>query len=289
MTRIDAHQHFWQLARGDYAWLAGDEPALAPLRRDFLPADLAPLMRTHDVARTVLVQAADSVAETEFLLALAARHDFIGGVVGWVDLADPGAADTIARLAERPALKGLRPMLQDLPDDDWIARAPQPESLRAMHRHGLAFDALVKPRHLAPLLRFVHAWPDLPVVIDHAAKPPLSADWNGEAMRTWRHDMAALAAHPQVACKLSGLLTEMAPADAADRARALERLRPVLDALLTWFGPARLMWGSDWPVLGLAAGYDAWCDLADTLLAPLAEHEQAQVLFESARRFYDIE
>jgi L-fuconolactonase len=289
MMRIDAHQHFWQLARGDYGWLNGTEPALAPLRRDFAPDDLMPLMRTHGVARTVLVQAADSIAETEFMLALAAKHDFIGGVAGWVDLADPTAAAAIARLAERPALKSLRPMLQDLPDGEWIARAPQPEALRAMHRHGLAFDALVKPRHLAPLLRFVHAWPDLAVVIDHAAKPPLAEAWDGEAMRAWRHDMAALAAHPQVACKFSGLLTEMLPADVADRERTLERLRPVLDALLTWFGPERLMWGSDWPVLTLAAGYDAWVDIGDALLAPLAEHEQAQVLVETARRFYGIE
>jgi L-fuconolactonase len=289
MTRIDAHQHFWQPARGDYTWLEGTGEALAPLRRDFLPDELAPLLRTHGVAHTVLVQAAESVAETEFMLGLASRHDFIGGVVGWVDLSDPEAAGTIAQLAERPALKGLRPMLQDLPEDDWIERAPQPEALRALQRHGLCFDALVKPRHLAPLLRFVHAWPDLPVVIDHAAKPPLAADWHDASMQAWRHDMAALAAQPQVSCKLSGLLTEMAKPDLQSEKRILDRLFPVVDVLLACFGPERLMWGSDWPVLTLAAGYDAWVSASDALLAPLAEHEQAQVLHETARRFYDLD
>src|SRR5215471_16341420 len=127
MPRIDAHQHFWQPARGDYGWLSADDPALVPLQRDFLPADLAPVLRAHDVARTVLVQAAPSVAETEFMLALAARHEFVGGVVGWVDIASPEAAAQVERLAAQPALKGLRPMLQDLPDPDWIAHAPRPE------------------------------------------------------------------------------------------------------------------------------------------------------------------
>ncbi len=288
MTRIDAHQHFWQPARGDYAWLRPDDPAVAPLVRDFLPDELQPLLQAHGVARTVLVQAAESVAETEFMLALADRHDFVGGVVGWVDLARPDAPATLVRLAAHPALKAVRPMLQDLPDDDWILRAPRPEALRELLRLGLRFDALVKPRQLAALRRFVQDRPELPVVIDHAAKPPLAARWNDESMRAWRRDMAAFAQAPQVACKLSGLLTEMAAADRASRARAVEILRPVVDALLGWFGPARLMWGSDWPVLTLAGGYDDWVAIADELLAPLAVGERAQVLHGTARRFYGL-
>jgi len=288
MPRIDAHQHFWQPARGDYGWLAVDDPALAPLQRDFLPSDLAPLLRAHDVVRTVLVQAAPSVAETEFMLALAERHEHVGGVVGWVDLAAPEGPAQIARLAARPALKGLRPMLQDLPDPDWIANAPSPESLRAMLAHGLRFDALVKPPQLPGLRRFVEAWPTLPVVIDHAAKPPLASGWDEAPMQAWRREMAALAAHPQVSCKLSGLLTELAPADRGARARMLDRLRPVADALLAWFGPRRLMWGSDWPVLTLAAGYDEWVAVADALLTPLAIDERALVLHGTARRFYGL-
>jgi len=289
MQRIDAHQHFWRPARGDYAWLRAGDAALAPLLRDFLPESLAPLLRAHDVARTVLVQAAESVAETEFLLAIAQAHDFVAGVVGWVDLADPGGAATLVRLAADERLKGVRPMLQDQPRDDWLLHAPHPATLRTLQALGLRLDALVRPRHLGALLQFARAWPALPVVVDHAAKPPLAASWNDEAMRAWRRDMAALAAAPQVACKLSGLLTELAPADAGSPALAGARLRPVVDALLGWFGPERLMWGSDWPVLTLAARYADWVALSDDLLAPLSNTERAQVLHGSARRFYGLD
>ena len=288
MQRTDAHQHFWRIARGDYAWLRADDPGVAPLVRDFLPDALAPLLRAHGVTRTVLVQATESVAETEFLLALAAEHDFVAGVVGWVDLADTNAAATLDRLAADDRLKGLRPMLQDLPADDWIVDAPRPDAMRALQRLGLRFDALVKPRQLAALARFARAWPDLPIVIDHAAKPPLASDWDDTPMRAWRHDMAALAAMPRVACKISGLLTELRPTDAASRVRATDRLRPVVDALFGWFGPARLMWGSDWPVLALAGGYDDWVAVSDALFEPLSADERAQVLHGTAQRFYGL-
>ena len=288
MPRIDAHQHFWQLARGDYAWLRADDPRVAPLVRDFLPDALAPLLRAHDVTRTVLVQAAESVAETEFMLALAAANEFIAGVVGWVDLAHADAAATLARLAADERLKSVRPMLQDLPADDWIVDAPRPDALRTLHRLGLRFDALVRPRQLAPLARFARAWPELPIVIDHAAKPPLATAWNDEAMRTWRRDMAALAAAPQVCCKISGLLTELDPPDRASPARAMERLSPVVDALLGWFGPERLMWGSDWPVLTLAGTYSDWVSVSDALLGALSAGERAQVLHGSAQHFYGL-
>lgn len=288
MQRIDAHQHFWQPARGDYGWLRADEPAVAPLVRDWLPDDLAPLLHAHAVTSTVLVQAAESVAETEYLLTLAAAHDVVAGVVGWVDLTRVDAAGTLARLAEDARFKGVRPMLQDLPEPDWILQAPHPDVLRTLQALGLRLDALVEPRQLAALLRFVRAWPELPLVVDHAAKPPLHADWNDASMRSWRRDMAALAAAPQVSCKLSGLLTEMPRADAASPARAIERLRPVVDSLLGWFGPERLMWGSDWPVLTLAGGYADWVAISDTLLEPLSGAEQSLVLQGTARRFYAL-
>lgn len=288
MQRIDAHQHFWQLARGDYAWLRADDPGVAPLVRDFLPDALMPLLHTHEVTRTVLVQATESVAETEFLLNLAATHEFIAGVVGWVDLAAADAAATLARLAADDRLKGVRPMLQDLPADDWIVDAPRPDALRTLQRLGLRFDALVRPRQLVHLARFARTWPELPIVIDHAAKPQLAAAWNDAAMQAWRRDMAALAAAPQVCCKISGLLTELAPLDRATPARATERLRPVVEALLGWFGPERLMWGSDWPVLTLAGSYADWISVSDALLDPLSAAERAQVLHGTAQRFYGL-
>ena len=288
MQRVDAHQHFWQIARGDYAWLRADDPGVAPLVRDFMPDALAPLLRAHGVTRTVLVQATETAAETEFMLALAASHASVAGVVGWVDLARPDAVATLERLAANDRLKGVRPMLQGLPADDWIVVAPRPEAVRTLQRLGLRFDALVKPRQLEPLARFARAWPGLPVVIDHAAKPPLASAWNDAAMQAWRREMAALAALPHVACKISGLLTELSPADRTSRAQSIDCLRPVIDALLGWFGPGRLMWGSDWPVLTLAGGYDDWVAVSDALLGPLSADERAQVLHGTARRFYGI-
>lgn len=284
--RVDAHQHFWRLARGDYGWLRPDVAALAPIHRDFDPADLQPLLAAHGIAQTVLVQAAPTVAETEFMLGLAREHAFIAGVVGWVDFTRRDSVATLERwAATAPALKSLRPMLQDLPEDDWIVHAPHPDVLAALPRLGLAFDALVKPWHLAPLLSFVRANPQLPVVIDHGAKPLLVEGWSGSWVEAWETGLAALAAEPTVACKFSGLLTEASPAQCAD---PVATLRPVWDTLLEAFGPERLIWGSDWPVLTLAAGYDRWVAAAETLIGELSPDEQAAVWGGNARRFYTL-
>lgn len=283
-TRVDSHQHFWRVARGDYRWLRADEPSLAPLLRDFGPDDLAPLRAAHGVVRTVLVQAADSTAETDFMLDLAARHDFIAGVVGWVDFGDPASVAVLERWAPRAVLKSVRPMLQDLDDADWIAHAPHPAVLAALKRLGLRFDALVKPPNLPGLQRFLDANPDLPVVVDHAAKPRLAQGDDA----AWRAGLAAVAERPGVHCKLSGLLTEAAPAQIASVETAIATLRPVWDLLLESFGPQRLMWGSDWPVLTLAAGYDRWVEVSDALLVDLSADERRAVLHDNAVRFYGL-
>jgi L-fuconolactonase len=285
--RIDSHQHFWRPARGDYTWLRGDVPALAPLVRDFLPAHLAPLLQAHGVERTVLVQAADSEAETDFMLELANAHDVVGGVVGWVDLASPDAVASLERMARHPKFKGVRPMLQDLPDDDWIARMPRPDAIRALVRLGLRFDALVKPRHLSWLVRFLKDWPQLPVVIDHAAKPPVGAH-DSEAFRAWRKDMAELAALPQVCCKFSGLWGEAPQAAHHDVDVAACAVRPVWEQLLESFGPDRLMWGSDWPVLTLAGDYAGWIAVSQACIGRLSAAEQSQIWRGTAQRFYAI-
>ena len=279
--RIDAHQHFWRPVRGDYTWLRADVPMLAPLLRDFLPDDLQPTLAAQNVTQTVLVQAADSEAETDYLLELAASNAFIGGVVGWVDVSRAQSVATLERWASNPKFKGVRPMLQDLPEADWIARAPHPDVLRALIRLGLRFDALVQPWHLQALLQFLRAWPELPVVIDHAAKPQLVQGWQADWAPQWRRGMADIAAHPQVMCKFSGLLTE-APTGAP------QTLRPVWDQVLQWFGPARLMWGSDWPVLTLAGDYAAWVALSESFIGQLSPHDQDLLWSGNAHRFYGL-
>lgn len=286
--RIDAHQHFWRTARGDYRWLRPDLVALAPICRDFAPADLLPLLTAHGVEQTVLVQAADSEAETDFMLDLARAHAFIGGVVGWVDLSRADSIAVLERWAAHPKFKGVRPMLQDLPDPDWIARAPHPEVMRTLLRLGLRFDALVQPWHLQSLVRFLRTWPDLPAVIDHAAKPQLARGWNDDWTVQWRVGMTELAALPRVTCKLSGLLTEAAGPARRGGAAGSAALQPVWSLLVERFGAGRLIWGSDWPVLNLAADYARWIEVSEALLDALSEPDCSRIRHANAARFYGL-
>jgi L-fucono-1,5-lactonase len=270
---IDAHQHFWRVDRGDYGWLT---PALTELYRDFGPEDLEPLLARHGIARTILVQAAPTVAETEFLLEVAAGTPFVAGVVGWADFAAPDAPEAIAQLAENPLLVGLRPMVQDIADDDWLVRPELGAAFRALVEHGLVFDALTLPRHLPRLLVTLDHHPDLPVVVDHGSKPLI----HERRLDPWRADIAAVAARPGAVCKLSGLVTEAGPD------WTLEDLRPTADHLLATFGPERLLWGSDWPVVTLAGGYDRWREAALQLTAHLGGPERVAVLGGNAARVY---
>ena len=270
---VDAHQHFWRLDRGDYGWLT---PALAPIFRDFGPDDLAPVLARHGIERTILVQAAPTMAETEFLLAIARATPFVAGVVGWLDFEARDAPDAVSRLAADPRLVGLRPMVQDIADDDWLARPAHAPVFEAMIAHGLVFDALVLPRHLPRLARVLERHPALTVVVDHGAKPRIRE----REIDAWRVDLARVAAHPRAHCKLSGLVTE-APA-----AAGLDVLAPCIDALLALFGPERLMWGSDWPVVELAGGYDRWRELSLAALSGLPPAARTEVLGGTARRIY---
>jgi L-fuconolactonase len=271
--RIDAHQHFWSLARGDYGWLT---PALGPIHRDFGPADLAPLLAAHGITSTILVQAAPTQAETAYLLEIAAKTPFVAGVVGWTDFDAPDVPEHIAILADNPLLVGLRPMVQDIADDNWLVRPDLAPAFKAMIANGLVFDALLKPRHIAPMLAILERHPDLTCVIDHGAKPDLIT---GD-LTAWRDGMSALAEHPRLTCKLSGLVTEAGPD------WTLETIRPVGEHLLASFGPERLIFGSDWPVVTLRASYAQWIEAAGTLLAGLTEAQRAAVFGGNAQKLY---
>jgi len=275
MIRIDAHQHFWRLAARAGAW---PPPQLTAIYRDFYPEDLGALLHRHGVAATVLVQSMPNEADTHFMLDLSDRYSFIGAVVGWTDLKAPDAPQRIAALAAHPKLRGLRPMLQDLDDDHWIADPSLGPAAAAMQRHGLSFDALVLPRHLPALLEFARSYPQLSIVIDHLAKPVMKDGPDA----SWLEDMARLAAQPQVHCKLSGMVTEAGPGWTVDQ------LRPYARYILEVFGPERVMWGSDWPVLNLAADYGAWFDATGDLLAHLDEAQRQAVLGLNAQRFYRL-
>lgn len=270
---IDAHQHYWSIARGDYGWLT---PALAPIHRDFGPDDLAPELIRHRIDATILVQAAPTVAETEYLLGLAARTPSVAGVVGWIDFDRADALADLNRLAADPLLVGLRPMVQDIVDDDWLLKASHAPIFRAMIEQGLVFDALVLPRHLARLAAVLDRHPDLAVVVDHCAKPSIASG----LLDPWRADIAAVAARPNVCCKLSGLVTE------AGAGWTVDNLRPCADHVLASFGPDRVLWGSDWPVLTLNGSYEGWRTASLDLIAGVSEAGRAAILGGNARRVY---
>lgn len=274
--RIDAHQHFWSLARGDYGWLTPDLPILY---RDFLPADLAPLLKEHGIDGTIAVQAAPSIEETEYLLALAETVPWIRGVVGWIDFESNDAVEQIARLARHSKLVGLRPMLQDIARDDWILDTARAAPLAAMIDAGLAIDALIRPVHLVHIDALARRHPALTIVIDHAAKPAIG---DTATFDYWRSGIAALGRHPNVHCKLSGLMTE---APARSETTTFESY---VDALLVSFGPERLLWGSDWPVLLMAGSYGRWSAITDRLLSTLDDRSIAAIRGGNACRIYKL-
>lgn len=270
---VDAHFHCWQLARGDYGWLT---PALAPIHRDVSIADWQAQAGRCGITAGVLVQAAPTQAETTFLLDQAEHNDAVLGVVGWADLQAADAPRHIARLAARPKLKALRPMLHDLPDPAWMLQPALGPALRSMVENGLAFDALVRPRHLNALRQLCRRHPDLRVVVDHAAKPDIAANrW-----QPWADALARLAEQTTTACKLSGLLTEAGPAPRADAARRCA------GHALACLGPQRVLWGSDGPVVERAASYGGWWDETQVLLQACDANQRAAILRGTARRVY---
>ncbi|MFJ4690404.1 amidohydrolase family protein [Streptomyces sp. NPDC088766] len=277
---VDAHHHVWDLSVRDQDWLGG--PGLRPLRRDFTLADLAPEARAAGVDRTVLVQTVTVAEETPEFLALAAAHDLVAGVVGWTDLTRPGVGDELARLRELPGgrhLKGIRHQVQGEPDPEWLLRPDVSRGLAAVADAGLVYDLVVLDRQLPACVRAAAAHPGLTFVLDHLGKPPVASG----ARASWEADLRALAALPNTVAKLSGLVTEADPATwtAAD-------LRPYTDAALDAFGPHRLMFGSDWPVCTLVAGYGQVLETARQLTGHLSAEESGQVFEATATRVYGL-
>jgi L-fuconolactonase len=245
---IDSHQHFWQLSRGDYTWLT---PKLKTLYRDFSPQDLQPYLEKSGIDSTILVQAAATLEETQFLLGIAKENEFVKGVVGWVNMEAENAPVLIRHLAQNQYLVGLRPMTQDIADTDWMLTPHLTPAYETMIELNLTFDALIQPRHLKNLKILVERYPALKVVIDHAAKPSI----NTHEFEPWASQLTSLKENKQVYCKLSGLVTE------AGKNWSYDDLKPYMDHLLYCFGTQRILWGSDWPILTLNATYAEWYTL----------------------------
>ena len=273
---VDAHFHVWRLARADYGWLT---PALGAIYRDVEVGHWRALAAPLGIQAGVLVQAAPTEAETEFLLQTACANAEVRGVVGWVDLLAADAPQRIAALAARPKLRGLRPMLHDIADPDWVLRPQLAPALEAMVEHELAFDALVRPVHLSRLRQLARRHPGLCIVIDHGAKPEIAL----RRWQPWADELRRVAGEGRVLCKLSGLVTETGGA-AGDAAV----LAPWAAHLLDCFGADRLLWGSDWPVLERAGRYEAWWQWCQAFTASLTPLQRQAIFGENARRAYRL-
>lgn len=274
--RVDAHHHFWRVDRTDYGWLTTDSGVLY---RNYLPADLEPLLARYDIGKSVLVQAAPTLAETLYLLQLAHETTFVAGVVGWVDLEAPEAIDHIAALADDSYMVGVRPMIQDIADGDWMLRASLQPVLEFVADQQLAFDALVRPTHLATLNEFLDRYDELRVVLDHAGKPDIRGGFYDE----WAGQITALAdRYPNLYCKLSGLISEAGPD------WTVAALKPYVERIIDAFGPHRVMWGSDWPVLNATATYDQWVAATGELLENYNAEERDWIQSETAHHVYRL-
>jgi L-fuconolactonase len=278
---IDAHHHLWQRSRGDYHWLdSRTNPALAPIERDYLLQDYLPLAATNGITGSVLVQAAESVAETQWLLAQArASKGLVLGVVGWIDMAAADAPNVLRALAQDPLLRSIRPMLQDIPDVGWVLQPRLDAAFRALIELDLSFDVLIRPPHLASSLMLLTRYPELRAIIDHCAK----ADIAHRRWQPWADGMRRIAVETRAYCKLSGLVTE------ARRDWKIDDLRPYIEHVVECFGPQRIVWGSDWPVVTLRADYALWLEAAKHLIAPLSPSDQADIMGRNAMGFYRLE
>jgi len=275
---VDAHHHVWDLSIRDQDWI----PELSPIRRDFTLADLEPEARAAGVGRTVLVQTITVPEETPEFLALAASHDLIAGVVGWTDLTRPDITDELARLRELPGgqyLKGIRHQVQGEPDPDWLLRPDVRRGLAAVAEAGLVYDLIVLPHQLPACTRTAASLPELTFVLDHLGKPPIAS----RVLAPWRGDLRTLAALPNTTAKLSGLLTESDPTTSTTA-----DLRPYAETALEAFGPARLMFGSDWPVCTERATYGEVLYMAGELTAGLSAAEHTEVFEGTAARVYGL-
>lgn len=275
--RIDAHQHFWSYSAAEYPWIGKGMERLA---HDHLPADLAPLAAAEGIGGSVAVQARQSLEESHWLLELADASPLIRGVVGWVDLRSTHVEDQLRAFAEHPKFVGVRHVVQDEPDPRFLLGDSFLHGIGKLATFGLTYDLLLYPQQLPAAAEFVGRFPEQPFVLDHLAKPRIKA---GE-LDPWRQDLKALAAHGNVLCKLSGMVTE-----AAWQGWKRADFIPYLEVALETFGPKRLMIGSDWPVCTLAAGYPDTIGIVRDFLAPLAAAEREAIEGGNAARFYALD
>jgi L-fuconolactonase len=276
IVRVDSHQHFWQLSLGFYSWLT---PKLEVLYKDFLPEQLIADLSTNDVSQTILVQAAEDEEEIYFMLGIAEVNKFVAGVVGWVDMEASNVLEKLAHFCESKYFKGIRPMLQDIDDVNWLLKDEFTPIFEFMIKKQLTFDALIKDIHISNINILAQRHPDLGIVINHCAKPDLSK----APTDFWKNSLNNVATCKNIYIKLSGLLTE-APQGQVN----VDLIQPYFDHIMTVFGSDRIMWGSDWPVMKLNGDYDTWVSLTQSLLKNYSFEDKGKIWAGNTQKFYRL-
>ena len=283
MNQVDSHCHIWKLSRNDYHWMDQTNPDLAPIAKDFSIDDYINSSKSHLPSRIVLVQAAATEAETEFLLSIAESNPLVGAVVGWVDLSKNNVIASVTEFRKNQKFRGIRPMLQDIEDTDWLISTPDQNIWTALAKLNVCFDALIKPRHLIMIKEFCRNQNELNIVIDHAAKP----QWPDSSfdLDSYLQHIEDIASNDHVYCKISGLLTELSQQQNLDPKKYVE---PVVKHLIECFGSNRLMWGSDWPVINLVSDYIAWYEMCENMISYLPEADRQNIFANTAEKFYQL-
>lgn len=267
---IDAHVHFWQLARGDYQWINNTRPAL---NKDFSPGDFLKASTGTEVTSCIAVQATPTEAETEYLLKLSDSHSHIAGVTGWLDLTAPDVSQNLEQLASHPKLVGIRPMTGVMKGEQWLSQSAYSPGFKALVKHDLVLEALALPHHLKAIIDIAHSFSDLRIVLNHAAKPEL------QNSQRWLKDIQSFARLQNTYCKVSGFTQQ-----SSDRAHHMR----VFDTLLAVFGTKRLLWGSDFPVLLETSDYNQWIQISKSLWSLLSTDEISQITSGTAQRLYRL-
>ncbi len=276
MQRIDSHQHFWQFNPVRDSWITEE---MAVIQRDFLPEDLEPVLKENCIDGCVVVQSDQSEAENTYQLANAGKHDFIKGIVGWVDFWAEDVEERLSALKQYPKLKGFRYVLQGAEDPAIMLHPAFMRGISKLRQFGYTYDVLIFPNQLKPVREFVAAFPDQPFVVDHLAKP----DIRGGKIEEWKKDMLAVAANENTYCKISGMVTE---ADWQNWKK--EDFRPYLDVIVEAFGTKRIMFGSDWPVCLVAASYKEVLGIVEDYFSSFTAHERELFFGGNATTFYKL-
>lgn len=274
---IDSHHHFWDPSRGDYGWMSSDDLVL---NRTYGPSDLLPHLDEVGINSTILVQAAASIEETDYLLDISDSASFVSKVVGWIDMEDESSGDILRRFCAHPKFVGVRPMIQDIPDDDWMLRDDIQWAFDLITELNLTFDCLGFPRHIDNFRKLLSRHSGMRVVLDHCLKPEINGD--DDSFGVWSSGLELLAHETNAYCKLSGLVTE------CPTVPSVFDLRRYTDHILGVFGVERVMWGSDWPVCRLRCEYNDWYDISRDLVSDLSLDECSYIFGLSASRFYGV-